>query len=286
MHLVGTTMVLNTYEVSVSGSDTLTIRVIRAGNRLRTRTVAPWGEELREYPARAPTVIFDEGVAHHYFILEALLETYGAEARIHAVVPLAEMEESQTRSDVGAETIEVGGERVETTRIRLSSGGESRVAWFDGSGAPGAGGVGGPGLRSPASPLNMKPVERVRVYVDWTAALQCEAAGATRYGPRDSARSLKQQGDSGEKSADLAGNGSTARRSGRTGPVGPAHRGPGLGPIFPDATGGARDRAAEQPAHSGDPQRCHRGELEPQLGLRRPVALGFAELQHPVAGGG
>ncbi|MXW16524.1 MAG: hypothetical protein F4139_02810 [Gemmatimonadetes bacterium] len=134
MHLVGTTMVLNTYEVSVSGSDTLTIRVIRAGNRLRTRTVAPWGEELREYPARAPTVIFDEGVAHHYFILEALLETYGAEARIHAVVPLAEMEESQTRSDVGAETIEVGGERVETTRIRLSSGGESRVAWFDGSG--------------------------------------------------------------------------------------------------------------------------------------------------------
>lgn len=134
MHLVGTTMILNTYEVSVSGSDTRTVRVIRAANRLRTRTVAPWGEELREYPARTPTVIFDEGVAHHYFLLGALLETYGAEARIHAVVPLAEMEESHTRSDVGAETIEVGSERVETTRIRLSSEGESRAAWFDGSG--------------------------------------------------------------------------------------------------------------------------------------------------------
>ncbi len=134
LRLVGTTMVLDEYSASVSGSDTLAVMVVRAGNRLRTRTIAPWGEEAWEYPARATTVIFDDGVAHHYFLLGALLEAYGAEAQIDAVAPLAEMEELTVRPDIGSETIEVGGERVETTRIRLSSEGDSRTAWFDGSG--------------------------------------------------------------------------------------------------------------------------------------------------------
>lgn len=134
LRLVGTAMTLNDYEVSVSGSDTLTVRVVRDGNRLRTRTVGPWGEEAREYPARASTVIFDDGVVHHYFLLDTLIEAYGADTRIHAVAPLAAMTEQPIRPDVGPETIEVGGERIETTRIRLSSEGESRTAWFDGSG--------------------------------------------------------------------------------------------------------------------------------------------------------
>ena len=134
LRLVGTAMVLNEYQVSVSGSDTLAVRVARDGNRLRTRTVAPWGEEAREYPARASTVILDDGVAHQYFLLAALVEAYGAEALIHAVAPLVEMEELPAQPDIGVETIEVAGERVETTRIRLSSDGDTRTAWFDGSG--------------------------------------------------------------------------------------------------------------------------------------------------------
>ena len=134
LRLVGTAMVLNEYEASVSGSDTLEVRVVRDGDRLRTRTVGPWGEEAREYPARAATVIFDDGVVHHYFLLGALLEAYGADTRIHAVAPLAEMDELSVHADVGSETIGVGGERVETTRIRLSSGGDGGTAWFDGSG--------------------------------------------------------------------------------------------------------------------------------------------------------
>ena len=134
LRLVGTAMTLNEYEVSVSGSDTLAVRVVRDGNRLRTRTVGPWGEEAREYRARASTVIFDDGVVHHHFLLRTLVEAYGADTRIHAVAPLAEMTEHPMRPDVGSETIEIGGERVETTRFRLSSEGESRTAWFDGSG--------------------------------------------------------------------------------------------------------------------------------------------------------
>ena len=135
LRLVGTAMEFNEYEVvSVSGPDTMVVRVVRAGDRLRTRTVAPWGEEMSEYPARASTAIFDEGLAHHYFLLGALLEVNGVQEAIHTVAPLADMVELPARPDVGSETIEVGGERVETTRIRLSSEGDTRTAWFDGSG--------------------------------------------------------------------------------------------------------------------------------------------------------
>lgn len=134
LRLVGTTMILNVYQVSVSGSDTLDVRVARDGNRLRTRTVAPWGEEAREYPARATTVILDDGVAHQYFLLASLVEAHGEEARLHAVAPLVEMEELPAQPVIGQETIEVAGERVETTRIRLSSDEDTRTAWFDGSG--------------------------------------------------------------------------------------------------------------------------------------------------------
>ena len=134
LRLVGTTMVLNEYEVSVSGSDTLAVRVIRDGNRLRTRSVGPWGEEAWEYPARASTVVLDDGVAHHYFLLGALLEAYGAEAQVHAVAPLIRMEAPPAQVVFASETIDVGGESVETTRITLSSEGNGRTAWFDGSG--------------------------------------------------------------------------------------------------------------------------------------------------------
>ena len=135
LRLVGTTMAFSEYEVvSVTGSDTLVMRVVRAGDRLRTRTVAPWGEEAWEYPARATTVVLDDGVAHHHFLLGALLEAHGPDVRIHAVAPLADMEELSARPEAGSEAIEVGGERVETTRIRLSAGGDGGTAWFDGSG--------------------------------------------------------------------------------------------------------------------------------------------------------
>ena len=135
LRLVGTTMAFSEYEAaSVSGADTLAVRVVRAGDRLRTRTVAPWGEEAWEYPARASTAILDDGVAHHYFLLAALLDAHSPATTIHSVAPLADMDELSGTPDVGPETIEVGGERVATTRIRLFAEGDVRTAWFDGSG--------------------------------------------------------------------------------------------------------------------------------------------------------
>lgn len=130
LRLMGTAMTLNEYSAFVTGADTLAVRVVRAGNRLRTRTEASRGEEERAYRARSSSVVFDEGVAHHYFVLGALRDG----ATVHMLAPLAEREEAAARLVTGSETIQLGGERVATTRIRFGSGEGAGTAWFDGSG--------------------------------------------------------------------------------------------------------------------------------------------------------
>ena len=62
------------YSVQVTGEDARSVNVARTGNRLQARTVAPWGEELREYRATGQTLLLDRGVAHHYFLLSRFLE--------------------------------------------------------------------------------------------------------------------------------------------------------------------------------------------------------------------
>lgn len=130
LRLRGTAMILNEYSAIVTGADTLAVRVVRAGNRLRTRTEASRGEEERAYRARPSSVIFDERVAHHYFILGALEDG----AAVHILAPLAEREEAAARLVTGSETIQLGGERVATTRVRFGSGEGGGTVWFDGSG--------------------------------------------------------------------------------------------------------------------------------------------------------
>ena len=130
LRLMGTGMMLNRYSAFVPGSDTLAVRVVRAGSRIRTRRMASSGEEEQAYRARPSSVVFDDGVAHHYFVLNSL----GDGAAVHALAPLAEREEPAARLATESETIRFGGERVETTRIRFGPAEVGGTAWFDGSG--------------------------------------------------------------------------------------------------------------------------------------------------------
>ena len=134
LRVKGPTMILEDYSAFVTGTDTLAVRAVRAGDRLRTRTVAPWGEEVREYRARPSTVLFDEGVAHHYFLLGRFAGGADDGVTLHTVAPLSERAESALELEVGSETILLEGERVEATRIRFGSGDGAGTAWFDGSG--------------------------------------------------------------------------------------------------------------------------------------------------------
>jgi len=134
LQVQGPGMVLAEYQVSVTGADTVEVRLVRAGDRLTRTTVAPGGERVREYRARPATVIFEAGVAHHYFVLGAFLEGGAAETTLHTFTPLFDEPESTALPRAGPQMLETGVATIETTQVRLGSGDDAGAAWFDGSG--------------------------------------------------------------------------------------------------------------------------------------------------------
>ncbi len=134
LDLVGSDLRLNVYQASVTGPDTAAVYVAaRADGALDSRLTGPWGEEVREYRARPSTVVLDDGMAHHYFVLAPVLAG-SASGVLHAVAPLARREDDAMELDVVPETIRVGDETVDATRVRMGTGESARSAWFDGGG--------------------------------------------------------------------------------------------------------------------------------------------------------
>ena len=141
LHMRGPGMTLIEYRVDVTGADTATVRFERVAddylrmndNYLRMNIVEPQGERGREYRARPMTFILEEGVAHHYFVL-GMFTTSSESATLHTFAPLAKEPETTTELEVAPETLELGGETIETTRVRLGSGEGGATAWFNGSG--------------------------------------------------------------------------------------------------------------------------------------------------------
>lgn len=134
LRTVGPSMAFLDYAAIVRGADTLEVRVLHVGNRLRRVTVAPWGEEEQEFRASPRTMIFDPGVAHHYFVLGGFLARETGDMTLHAFEPRSEREDWAADLHVGSETITLQGEQVEATRVRIVSGDQVRTVWFDGSG--------------------------------------------------------------------------------------------------------------------------------------------------------
>lgn len=128
----GRTLALRSYRaLRVEGSDTLAVTLERAGDRLDALTRGPWGEEVREYRAPLSTVVLDDGVAHHYFVLGALLQA--PFPALHVLSPVSQ-NEAAAEARAAPETIQLDGAPIATTRVRLSVEDEERLAWFDGSG--------------------------------------------------------------------------------------------------------------------------------------------------------
>ena len=134
LRTVGPAMAFSEYAANVRGADTLEVRVVHAGGRLRRVTVAPWGEEEQEFRASPRTMIFDAGIAHHYFVVGGFLAGGTIAPTLHAFEPRSGRDDWDADLDIGSETLLLEGEQVEATRVRILSGGETRTVWFDGSG--------------------------------------------------------------------------------------------------------------------------------------------------------
>lgn len=121
---------LASYQNKVSGirQEDFTVAGM-ADRRFQARTVSPRGEQVQEYRAASGTILIEEMVAHHYFLLGARLETAGG--TLPVIVP-GQGRQLQLEFTVGGtETIQVGGAGVEARRVQVRVGEHTREVWFD-----------------------------------------------------------------------------------------------------------------------------------------------------------
>ena len=134
LQMVGPTMILEAYQAALTGTDTAAVEFVRAGDRLQGTVVERQRERLREYRADATTVILEEGVAHHYFVLGLHTAAGTPAATLQAFAPLSDRPEATTEIRAAPHTLEMEGTSIETTRVLFGAGERAGAAWFDGSG--------------------------------------------------------------------------------------------------------------------------------------------------------
>lgn len=131
MDVQGQALRVSTYQIKVSGSETTEIFVSVSENRFLTRIVSSAGEQLREFRAGPGSVLLDEGVVHHYFLLNPFLEG-GSPVSLTILTPRAGRQQRMTLTLMGEEEIRVGGILVPNARrFHLAGGDHPRDIWFD-----------------------------------------------------------------------------------------------------------------------------------------------------------
>lgn len=134
LQMVGPTMVLEAYQATLTGTDTAAVEFVRAGDRLQGTVVERQRERLREYRADPATVILEEGVAHHYFVLGLHTTSGTPAATLYAFAPLSDRAEATTELEAAPHTLDLEGTTIETTRVLFGAEDRAGAAWFDGSG--------------------------------------------------------------------------------------------------------------------------------------------------------
>lgn len=134
MEVQGRTLAVSDYQIKVSGTETTDIVVSVSGDRYLARVVSLSGEQLREFRAGPGSVLLDDGVVHHYYLLNSFLEE-GSPVSLTVLAPRAGRQQRMTLSLVGSEEIRVGGVLVpDARRFHLDGGDHPRDIWFDSRG--------------------------------------------------------------------------------------------------------------------------------------------------------
>lgn len=134
MAVQGDALAVSTYTVKVTGAETTDVRVEVSGNRYLSRVISEAGEQLREYRAGPGSLLMDEGVAHHHYLLGPFLED-GQSVSLSVLSPRASRQVRMTLSLVGEEEIRVGGILFQgARRFHLEGGAQPRDIWFDDQG--------------------------------------------------------------------------------------------------------------------------------------------------------
>ncbi len=124
------------YEADFSGPEATTIVGVLLGDRFRLDVRSPRGQELTQLLIRGRSAILDRHVTHYfahqyYFAAQLLGSAPSVEARL--IVPSKRHQISVTIEDLGMESLEIGGRRLELRRLAITPAGEARHdVWLDG----------------------------------------------------------------------------------------------------------------------------------------------------------
>jgi len=134
MDAQGATLTVADYQIKVAGAESTDIFVSVSGNRYLVRTLSASGEQLREFRAGSGSILLDQGIVHHHFLLGPFLDA-GSSVSLTVLNPRAGRQDRMTLSLSGQEEIRVGDVLVsDARRYHLEGGDDSRDIWFDSQG--------------------------------------------------------------------------------------------------------------------------------------------------------
>jgi uncharacterized protein (AIM24 family) len=118
------------YQVQVVGDGRLEVRYTRDGSA-RMRLSLRSGEGVREREMRAPSgmIVLDEGMAHQFHFVGALVSRGETEAP--SLVPATGAIQPMQLAELGVEAIEVGGASTRGRHVRVTRGARTIDLWFD-----------------------------------------------------------------------------------------------------------------------------------------------------------
>ena len=129
---LGVGMSLDAYQVKVSGSRELQVRLQRRGDRLVAETTSEAGVEEREYrrpSPRTPTVLLDRFLAHHYFFLAPYQRP--GESRVSIISPRPGGQAEGVLRMASVEPISLGERTLQAQRLQLVVAGAVHEIWLD-----------------------------------------------------------------------------------------------------------------------------------------------------------
>lgn len=129
LQVIGREMRVTAYQQKISGTRVEDIFVTAEDDRFFSRSRTTAGEREREFRAPSGSLILDPRVAHHYYFPANMPLAVGS--TVPVVVPMDGRQEALRFSEVGTESIEVGGVSVSARRLLLGEQGTGVSFWVD-----------------------------------------------------------------------------------------------------------------------------------------------------------
>lgn len=122
------------YQIVVQGDSAERILARADGDRFTVRFISPEGERMREYLIRGRAALLDEGIAHQYYFLRALMGS-GSSAQLALIIPRRSLQTSARIQVQGQDSIKVGNRTIAATEYTLQPAGAGQQHfWTDSQG--------------------------------------------------------------------------------------------------------------------------------------------------------